>query len=270
MGSEGNIGPASSVPIINSLQVVPLRRSKLDETRKFVPVGTVLPFAGADIPDGFIKCDGSLYAIDADGLRDLFAVIGYAYGGTENVDFAVPDLRGRVAVGLGTSVDSSGNPQTDAENYAQSLGQRFGASTRELQDNNIPLPPHFHGWAEGTGTNNDVFVLWHGEAADQSAGVWNNIGTYNATNLPGDEAGTGNTTIDGSNANQGVTTATRITTWPIRPNLASAANLGGGYDNAMQLRRGQNSNGAYNESDEPLDRVVMSQPSMTVNYIIKI
>ena len=43
-----------------------------------VPVGTVLPFAGATVPDKFLLCNGTEYRQDS--YEDLYETIGYAYG----------------------------------------------------------------------------------------------------------------------------------------------------------------------------------------------
>lgn len=54
-----------------------------------VPTGTVVPFAGATAPDGFLICDGS--AISRTRYADLFAVIGTTYGaGDGNSTFNLP------------------------------------------------------------------------------------------------------------------------------------------------------------------------------------
>mgnify|MGYP003882523643 CR=1 FL=1 len=66
-----------------------------DKTGFVMPVGAVIPYAGSSAPDGWMMCDGSTY--DTSAFRDLFAVIGYTYGGSGS-QFRVPDLRGRVVV----------------------------------------------------------------------------------------------------------------------------------------------------------------------------
>ena len=64
------------------------------------PIGTVLSFAGATPPNGYLLCDGGSYAV-AD-YQDLYDVIGNTYGGdTEN--FNVPNLIDRFIQGSNTS-----------------------------------------------------------------------------------------------------------------------------------------------------------------------
>lgn len=66
----------------------------------FVPVGGLIMWAGADIPDGWLRCDGANYLKTA--YPDLYAAIGGLYGETTD-RFYVPDLRGRVPLGTGNS-----------------------------------------------------------------------------------------------------------------------------------------------------------------------
>ena len=55
------------------------------------------PFA----PDGWAVCDGKVMNIQ--GNTALFSVLGTQYGGNGITTFALPDLRGRVIVGVGTA-----------------------------------------------------------------------------------------------------------------------------------------------------------------------
>lgn len=62
-------------------------------------VGEIIAFAGATPPAGFVPADGRLLAV-AD-YEPLFQLIGTTYGGDGQDDFALPHLRGRLAVGAG-------------------------------------------------------------------------------------------------------------------------------------------------------------------------
>lgn len=68
-----------------------------------VLAGVILPYAGASAPGGFLLCDGAT-GLSTTTYADLFAVIGYTYGGS-GATFSLPDLRGRVLVAKGTHVD---------------------------------------------------------------------------------------------------------------------------------------------------------------------
>lgn len=65
-----------------------------------VPVGTILPFAGSTAPTGWVLCRGQ--AIPRGGVNQpLFDLIGTTYGsGNGTTTFQVPNLGGRVPVGV--------------------------------------------------------------------------------------------------------------------------------------------------------------------------
>ena len=55
-----------------------------------VPVGTIIPFAGNSVPQGYLLCDGS--AISRTTYASLFAVIGTIYGaGDGSTTFNLPN-----------------------------------------------------------------------------------------------------------------------------------------------------------------------------------
>ena len=63
------------------------------------PAGIVMPFAGSVAPQGYLLCDGS--AVSRDTYSALFAAIGTVYGaGDGSTTFNVPDLSGRVVIGV--------------------------------------------------------------------------------------------------------------------------------------------------------------------------
>jgi microcystin-dependent protein len=60
-------------------------------------VGTIMPVAFTYAPAGWLLCEGQLLQIQQYHL--LYSVIGLSYGGDGVTTFALPDLRGRIAVG---------------------------------------------------------------------------------------------------------------------------------------------------------------------------
>lgn len=82
--------------------------------RRSVPSGTIVPFGGVkeNIPDGWLFCDGQVYAQTT--YPDLFDAIGIAWGGSGDV-FNVPDLRGYFLRGVddGEGIDSDAASRTD-------------------------------------------------------------------------------------------------------------------------------------------------------------
>lgn len=89
-----------------------------------------MPFAGVDAPQGWLLCNGS--AVSRTVYADLFAVVGTAYGaGDGTTTFNLPDLRGRVPVGL-----DAGQVEFDVR------GEAGGAKTHTLAA--AELPSHTH------------------------------------------------------------------------------------------------------------------------------
>jgi microcystin-dependent protein len=70
-----------------------------------VPAGALVAYGGTSAPSGWLLCDGT--AVSRTGANaNLFAAIGTAYGvGDGSTTFNLPDMRGRVPVGLGTHAD---------------------------------------------------------------------------------------------------------------------------------------------------------------------
>lgn len=93
-------------------------------------IGEIRMFAATFAPKSWWYCDGSIIAIRSNTA--LFSILGTTYGGDGTTTFALPDLRGRIALGAGNAVTGT----------VYSLGQRAGTNTTTLNSNN--LPPHTH------------------------------------------------------------------------------------------------------------------------------
>lgn len=154
-----------------------ITRTNFFSGASLVPIGAIMPYAGpissfADIPDGYLLCDGSEVA---QGIYpDLFDVIGFTYGtGVNPSTFKLPDLRGRFPLGLdnmdngltvndvsGTAVDAGGGIANRVTNTAaRSLGGTQGSES--VTTNNV---------AFGTGTQ---------YAATTGAGPFNILNVMN-------------------------------------------------------------------------------------------
>lgn len=93
------------------------------------PVGTVVTYAGASAPDGWLACNGA--AVSRTTYAALYAVLGTTYGvGDGSTTFNVPNLVDRTVVGAGGT-------------YTR--GQTGGAATVALTT--AQLPAHDHGSA---------------------------------------------------------------------------------------------------------------------------
>ncbi len=122
----------------------------------FMPTGAILPWHATTAPWGYLLCDGATYNATtyAKYLR-LYHIIKNAYGGSDQTDFKVPDLRGRTLLGLDNMGGSSVNRVTSAQ--ADSIGGAAG---------NEGIPYHRH---EYTKTNSGAGSMFEGASPD--AGV---------------------------------------------------------------------------------------------------
>lgn len=109
----------------------------------YIPPSTIFPYAGTAVttPDGWLFCDGSTYGTAT--YPDLFAVIGYSYGGSGTA-FSVPDLRGRVIAGrdMDNGSGTAGRLST-ITNQGTALAISAGAQTHTL--GTAEMPAHHHG-----------------------------------------------------------------------------------------------------------------------------
>lgn len=64
------------------------------------PIGSIVPYGGAQPPAGWLICDGR--SLSKNDYFDLFKVIGYNFGGNDST-FNIPDLRDKAAMGAGTN-----------------------------------------------------------------------------------------------------------------------------------------------------------------------
>lgn len=84
-------------------------------------------------PYGWMPCDGRLLNINQ--YTALYALLGTTYGGNGTTTFGLPDLRGRVPVGMNLAAGSDIQPHTP-------LGQVAGSPTAMLTQQNLPAHVH--------------------------------------------------------------------------------------------------------------------------------
>lgn len=101
-----------------------------DASDRLVPVGTILAYGTDSAPEGFLLCDGSIYAKEI--YYNLFKIIGYSWGQTGE-KFHVPDLRGKTLIGAG-----AGSGLTE-----RTLADTTGTETHQLTE--AELATHSHG-----------------------------------------------------------------------------------------------------------------------------
>ena len=80
-----------------------------------LPLGIPFPYMGTAAPTGYLMCIGQ--TISRTTYAALFAVVGVAYntGGEAGTDFRLPDMRGRMPVGVGTNADINALGKNEGE-----------------------------------------------------------------------------------------------------------------------------------------------------------
>jgi len=95
-----------------------------------IPPGVVVPFAGDEIPAGWLLADGS--EVSRSTYAALFASIGTTYGnGNGTTTFDLPSLSGRVAVGYYPELPELGD-----------VGDVGGARVHALSVGELPVHTH--------------------------------------------------------------------------------------------------------------------------------
>lgn len=85
-------------------------------------------------PQGWAYCNGQLLPINQN--QALFSLLGVAFGGNGQTNFALPDLRGRIPIHMG---------------QGYTLGQRAGEQAHTLTASEMPAHLHFANASNLTG-----------------------------------------------------------------------------------------------------------------------
>lgn len=99
-------------------------------------------------PKGWALASGQLMPINQS--QALFSLLGTTFGGDGQVNFALPDLRGRVAMHFGTGIDGN--------SYV--LGQRPGSETVTLNQTMLPAHNHLVAAASASATEDHAANSW--------------------------------------------------------------------------------------------------------------
>lgn len=180
-----------------------------------MPAGACIPFAGANVPDGWLLCDGSEYSETT--YATLFAAIGTTWNtfngqsAPAGGNFRVPKMARMVPMGSGGSQISG--PST-------TLGSAGGAETHTLSLGQMPSHGHSGTFATAghTHTQGSLFAeVWVNPAfgsnelrcGNQKAGSWTSTANkgFTGSGTSGGSETTGvpvTGTTDGPNASAGV------------------------------------------------------------------
>jgi len=96
------------------------------------PTGSIIIWVTAAAPSDYLLCDGA--SVLRATYPDLFAVIGTYFGSVDGTHFNVPNLKGRVVVGVNSS-----DTEFDV------MGETGGAKTHTLTTAELPTLAVFRG-----------------------------------------------------------------------------------------------------------------------------
>ena len=129
---------ATDAVITAKIQDGAVTAAKLDAAAVSVlmPTGSIMPYAGAAAPTGYLLCDGAAIARQAGGSDTaLFTLLGITYGaGDGSTTYNIPDLRGRVIAGQDDMGGASANRLTGLTGGVDGdvLGGTGGSETHTL------------------------------------------------------------------------------------------------------------------------------------------
>lgn len=167
-----------------------------------LPVGVILPYGGGTAPTDWLLCDGA--AVGRTTYAGLFGVLGTLYGAGDGAStFNVPDLRGRVPVGVGTHTEVNARGKSDGLAVASrkikhrhgrgSLGASTTVNTGGSHSHSTPhtaaglagggIIIHTR-WVVGSGSNGDA-----GNYGDNGGGSHNHSASTSLSGEIGDTAG---------------------------------------------------------------------------------
>ena len=127
-------------------------------------IGSIILFSGNFAPRNWAFCQGQILPINQN--QALFAIVGATYGGNGTTTFALPDLRGRAAIGTGTAPGL----------LPIQLGQSGGQANVTLMSTQIPLHTHTLQGVNAPATTstpqNGLLATWNGttDAGDNVTG----------------------------------------------------------------------------------------------------
>ncbi|WP_158826609.1 phage tail protein [Mucilaginibacter lacusdianchii] len=191
-------------------------------------VAEIRMFGATFAPESWAFCQGQTMNINTN--QALYALIGTVFGGNGIQTFNLPDMQGRVPVGIGTIPN---------QQFTVTLGQKLGAENVMLTSAN--LPPHTH-QVTGAGVCN-------------IAGNLNAKMTVNSNPSPNSQANPNEAFLSPAGGNKPYAT-TNNGTLNVNALQVSGANMSVNPSSMMLLPVGGSA------------KVDLHMPSLAVNFII--
>jgi microcystin-dependent protein len=171
---------------------------------QLAPPGAISAYAMPTAPAGWLLCDGTVHG--AASYPRLFAVIGGSFGGNGTTTFAVPDLRGRVVLGVSPT---------------HAWRQQAGSET-------APGPPHTHASSHTHGQNSHTHT-----SADHLHGMTNHDHTLNGHSHSAGGLGVGGSTGASPSTNGLYTAGGATATTVAHAHDSGSLDVTGGTDGAV-------------------------------------
>ena len=128
-----------------------------------MPIGTIVPFGGSVVPDGYALCDGS--ELLKTEYADLYAVIGDSFGtASVNTKFVLPDLREATTKGVGLTGLSNDHYDSDGVALGEFVEDRLQEHKHDININ-----------------NDSRYIPTSGLSSASQSGDGRNIGNYQIT-----------------------------------------------------------------------------------------
>ena len=93
-------------------------------------IGSVCTTAATYCPDGYLDANGQ--TLQANLYPALYSLLGIIYGGTQGQNFNLPNMQGRLPVGMGTTITGGSLP----------IGTKRGSESITLTTVNLPTHNH--------------------------------------------------------------------------------------------------------------------------------
>ena len=158
--------------------VYKISRTNLFKSIPTLPIGMITPYGGDTAPTDWVLCYGQEVTIAQ--YQNLFNVIGYNFKDQSLVaagKFALPDLRGRFALGKDNMGGGSANVVTSAA--ADTIGSVEGQQNQTISVTNLPEHEHdlrgpsgdqYYTIRDVTGTPNDAQGIQYDAPTGSQAG----------------------------------------------------------------------------------------------------
>nr|WP_298116704.1 tail fiber protein [uncultured Pseudomonas sp.] len=147
-------------------------------------IGTIQPFAFNFAPRGWALCNGQIMSIAQNSA--MFSLLGTTYGGNGQTTFGLPNLQGRMPIGMG---QGPGLP-------LYNIGEAAGSPSTVLTSNQMPTHTHAVQVQVGSAPSNPTvapsatnqFLAASNAGGQLAAAIWSDA-LSSPVNMGGAQAG---------------------------------------------------------------------------------